>query len=79
MIEEAEGLYFLCSENKGADQLHGYCAAQLISAFVSAYAKCSFSCDKALLRNMSRHSFSIPQVSNIKRKPVCIVPKLDEQ
>ena len=27
MIEE--GLYYLCSENKEADQLHSYCAADL--------------------------------------------------
>ena len=24
-----EGLYYLCSENKGTDQLHSYCAADL--------------------------------------------------
>ena len=26
---EEEELYYLCSENKGADQLRGYCAADL--------------------------------------------------
>ena len=26
-IWEVEGLYYLCYENKGADQLHSYCAA----------------------------------------------------
>ena len=31
-----EGLYYLCSENKGADQLH---SVQLICIFVFAYAK----------------------------------------
>ena len=28
-IKEVEGLYYLCSKNKGADQLHGYHAADL--------------------------------------------------
>ena len=28
-IKEEMGLYLLYSENKGADQLHGYCAADL--------------------------------------------------
>ena len=27
------GLYYLCSENKGADQLHIYCAADLRLCF----------------------------------------------
>ena len=36
------GLYYLCSENKGADQLHGYCA---ICTFVFACAKSRFSHD----------------------------------
>ena len=31
MIEE--GLYYLCSENKEADQLHSYCAADLHLCF----------------------------------------------
>ena len=38
-IYEVEGLYFLCSENKGA--------AQLICIFVFAYAKNRFSHDAA--------------------------------
>ena len=37
-IKKEEGLYFLCSENKGADQ---------ICVFVVAYAKCWFSHDAA--------------------------------
>ena len=39
-IWKVDGLYYLCSENKGADQLHR-CAAvpvQLIYFFVFAYA-----------------------------------------
>ena len=32
-ILEVEGLYYLCSENKGADQLCGYCAANLHLCF----------------------------------------------
>ena len=39
-----EGLYYQCSENKGADQLH---SAQLICVFVFAYAKSQFSHDAA--------------------------------
>ena len=32
-IQEVEGLYYLCSENKGADQLRGYCKADLRLCF----------------------------------------------
>ena len=32
-MEEVEGLYYLCSENKGADQLCGYCKADLRLCF----------------------------------------------
>ena len=31
--KEVEGLYCLCSKNKGADQLCGYCAADLSLCF----------------------------------------------
>ena len=40
-----EGLYYPCSENKGADQLRG----KLICVFVFAYAKSRFSRDEAQL------------------------------
>ena len=40
-IQEEEGLYYLHSENQGADQLCGN--AQLICAFVLLYAKIRFS------------------------------------
>ena len=46
-IEEVVGLYYLCSENKGADQLHSN--AQLICGFVFAYAKIGFPHDAAHL------------------------------
>ena len=36
-IWEVEGLYYLCCENKDADQLCGYCAADQICAFVFIY------------------------------------------
>ena len=36
LIQEVEGLYYLCSENKGADH------AQLICVFVFAYIKSRF-------------------------------------
>ena len=42
-IKEVEGLHFLCSENKGVDQLLSYCAADLRLCF--AYAKSRFSQD----------------------------------
>ena len=32
-IKKVEGLYYLCSENKGADQLHGYREADLRLCF----------------------------------------------
>ena len=32
-IFKVEGLFYLCCENKGADQLHGYCAADLCLCF----------------------------------------------
>ena len=45
-IQKVEGLYNLSSENKGADQLRSV-TAQLICAFVFAYAKSRFSHDAA--------------------------------
>ena len=45
-IKEIEGLYYLCSENKDADQLHGYSAADL-HLFFFVYAKVRFSNDAA--------------------------------
>ena len=44
-LKLVEGLYYLCSENKGADQLR--VTAQLICAFIFAYAKIRFSLDTA--------------------------------
>ena len=41
---EVEGLYYLCSENKGADP------AKLICVFVFAYSKCQFSHDAAQIK-----------------------------
>ena len=32
-MEEEEGLYYPCSENKGADQLRSYCEADLCLCF----------------------------------------------
>ena len=52
-IYKVEGLYYLCSENKGADQRRGYreadLTAKLICVFVFAYAKRWFSQDAAHL------------------------------
>ena len=45
-ILKVEGSYYLCSENKGADQLRGYREADLR---LCLYAKCWFSHDAAHL------------------------------
>ena len=45
-----EGLYYPCSENKGAIQLRGI-TAKLICVFVFAYAKIRFSRNKAHMVN----------------------------
>ena len=45
-IYEVEGLYYPCSENKGADQLCGYREADLRPCF-RIYAKTRFSHDAA--------------------------------
>ena len=54
-IEKVEGSFYLCSENKGADQLRRYREADMrlcfrickICVFVFAYTKCLFSHDTA--------------------------------
>ena len=46
-IKEEEGLYYLCSENKGADQLRGYREADLRLCF--RICKSRFSHDEAQL------------------------------
>ena len=51
-IYKVEGLYYPCSENKGADQLR--VTAKLICVFVFAYAKCCFSHDVAQIQKVSR-------------------------
>ena len=53
-------MYYLCSENKGTDQLRSYCevTAKLICAFVFAQAKTQFSHDAA------HFNFSNAQVSS---------------
>ena len=47
-IEVVEGLYYPCSENKGADQLRGYRKADLLLCF-RIYAKCRFSHKEACI------------------------------
>ena len=42
-----EGLYYPCSENKGADQLRGYSEADLRLCFRTKYAEIRFSHDAA--------------------------------
>ena len=50
-IQKVENLYYLCSENKGADQLLSYCESAPL--FSHNYADCWFSHD---LAHMSRKS-----------------------
>ena len=47
-------MYYLCSENKGTDQLHSYCKADLRLGF--AYADCWFSHAAAQIIVMDNHS-----------------------
>ena len=61
-IQEEEGLYNLCSQNKGTDQLHCYCAVDL--GFFSACARIRFSHDIAqsvqcIFRHNKRRKFFI--------------------
>ena len=51
-IQEVEGLYHPCCENKGADQLR--VNAKLIYVFVFADAKCLFSHDTAHVINPNK-------------------------
>ena len=51
-IQRVEGLYYLCSENKGADQLHGYREVDLRLCF-RMYAKRRFSHDAAHLKHVT--------------------------
>ena len=48
-ILEVEGLYYPCSENKGADQLCGYRTTGGSVALFFAYAKIQFSQNEAQL------------------------------
>ena len=51
-IKEVEGLYYPCSENKGADQLRGYREADLRLCF-RIYAKSRFSQKEAQMQSPS--------------------------
>ena len=52
-IDEVDGLYFPCSENKGADQLRGYREADLRLCF-RIYAKSRFSHDAAQIKGFRK-------------------------
>ena len=69
-IKEVEGLYYPCSENKGADQLRGYREADMRHIFlVFAYAKSRFSHEAAHLKGTSnRLTMSYPKLSYDSRK-----------
>ena len=58
------GLYYLCGENKGTDQLRGYHTLQLINAFVFAYAKSRFCHDAAHLAGLIYRYFYINTIYN---------------
>ena len=57
-IKIVERLYSLCSENKGADQLHGYRTVDLRFLYFGILSKIRFSCDEA-------HIIIIKQNGNI--------------
>ena len=48
-IKRVERLYYLCSENKGANQLYG--TTQLVCAFLFVYTKSKFSQDVFQLKD----------------------------
>ena len=52
-IKKGEGLYYICSDNKGADQLRGYRAADLRLCF-RLYAKKGFIMTQLISRNLLR-------------------------
>ena len=64
LIKELEGLYYLCSKNKGTDKLRCAVTAQLICAFVSTCAKSMFSHDKAHYFTTTAHCFPSEFYSN---------------
>ena len=55
-IWKVEGLYYPCSENKGADQLRGYREREADLRLVFAYAKGRFSHDAAHLVDQYYHA-----------------------
>ena len=64
-IEEVEELYYLSSENKEADQLRGHVTAQLICAFVFAYAESRFSHDTVHMKGASLLCHSALKLSGV--------------
>ena len=54
-IKEVEGLYYLCSENKGADQLHCY-RADLCFCFRNAKSRFSPEATPCVLNDPSEPS-----------------------
>ena len=59
---QEEGLYYLCGENKGTDQLRIYCAADLRLCF--PYAKGRFLMTRLLFLKMCRSVFLVLLVGN---------------
>ena len=60
-IQEVEGLYYLCSENKGADQLRGYREADLRLCFrickKPVFSRCGSNCFSGILLKGSNMFF----------------------
>ena len=61
-IEEIEGSYYLCSENKGADQLRSYREADLQLCF--RIAKRWFSHDEAQIKTIDTLQYTVNRVSS---------------
>ena len=57
-MKKVKQLYYLCCENKGADQLRSCCEADLHFAF--AYAKCWFSHDAPHMHAL--HDSNMPKI-----------------
>ena len=51
-FKEVEGLYYLCSENKGADQLPSYCTADLPLLLTNAKIRFSHDMDHFVLKDV---------------------------
>ena len=58
-IYELEGLYHLCSENKGADQLRGYREADLRLCFRIYMQKAGFLTTRLICENLLKSRYFV--------------------